>query len=76
MNEATNPTPPNPPNSTEQVIWEGSSSQVRNLHIYLLCALFCWLIVPIVYALIKWIQLRSRRYEITTQRVRIRNMTR
>ena len=72
MNEATNPTPPTPANPNEQVIWEGSSSQVRNLHIYLLCALFCWLIVPIIYALIKWIQLRSRRYEITTQRVRIR----
>lgn len=72
MNEATNPIPPNPPGPTEQVIWEGSSSQVRNLHIYLLCALFCWLIVPIVYALVKWIQLRCRRYEITTQRVRIR----
>ena len=69
MNEDTNPNIANPP---EQVIWEGSSSQVRNLHIYLLCALLCWLIVPIVYAIVKWIQLRCRRYEITTQRVRIR----
>jgi len=69
MNEDTNPVASNPP---EQVIWEGSSSQVRNLHIYLLCALFCWLIVPIIYAIVKWIQLRCRRYEITTQRVRIR----
>jgi membrane protein YdbS with pleckstrin-like domain len=72
MNEATNPTPPTPSNTTEQIIWEGSSSQVRNLHIYLLCALFCWLVVPIIYAIVKWIQLRCRRYEITTQRVRIR----
>ena len=69
MNEEANPTATNP---AEQVIWEGSSSQVRNLHIYLLCALFCWLIVPIIYAIVKWIQLRCRRYEITTQRVRIR----
>ena len=69
MNEETNPTATNP---AEQVIWEGSSSQVRNLHIYLLCALFCWLIVPIIYAIVKWVQLRCRRYEITTQRVRIR----
>lgn len=58
--------------SPEQVIWAGSSSQVRNLHIYILCALFCWLIIPIFYALAKWIQLRARFYEITTQRVRIR----
>jgi uncharacterized membrane protein YdbT with pleckstrin-like domain len=59
-------------NTAEQLIWEGSSSQVRNLHIYLLCALFCWLVIPIFYALAKWIQLRSRHYELTTQRVRIR----
>jgi uncharacterized membrane protein YdbT with pleckstrin-like domain len=58
--------------AAEAVIWSGSSSHVRNLHIYLLCALFCWLIVPIFYALVKWIQLRSRQYEITTQRVRVR----
>jgi uncharacterized membrane protein YdbT with pleckstrin-like domain len=59
-------------NTAEQLIWEGSSSQVRNLHIYLLCALFCWLVIPIFYALAKWIQLRARHYELTTQRVRIR----
>lgn len=59
-------------NTPEQVIWAGSSSQVRNLHIYILCALFCWLIIPIFYAIAKWIQLRARQYELTTQRVRIR----
>src|SRR6185369_9630109 len=70
MNEATNPAVTTSP--PEQVIWEGSSSQVRNLHIYILCALFCWLIVPLIWGIVKWIQLRSRRYELTTQRVRIR----
>ena len=59
-------------NATEELIWSGSSSQVRNLHIYILCALFCWLIVPIFYAIWKWIQLRSRHYELTTQRVKLR----
>ena len=59
-------------NTTEQVIWSGSSSQVRNLHIYILGALFCWLIAPLIYAIMKWVQLRARQYELTTQRVRIR----
>jgi uncharacterized membrane protein YdbT with pleckstrin-like domain len=59
-------------NSAEQIIWSGSSSQIRNLHIYLLCALFCWLVVPIFYGIWKWIQIRSRHYELTTQRVRLR----
>jgi len=70
MNEDTTSTPGSMP--AEQVIWSGSSSQVRNLGIYILCALFCWLIVPLIYAIVKWIQLRSRHYEITTQRVRLR----
>jgi uncharacterized membrane protein YdbT with pleckstrin-like domain len=70
MNEDTTNQPVAP--SGEEVIWTGSSSQVRNLHIYLLCALLCVLIVPIVYAIVKWIQLRCRVYELTTQRIRIR----
>jgi len=74
MNEETNPAAAGSPQgaTAEQVIWTGSSSQVRNLHIYLLCALTCVLIVPIFIALVKWIQLRSRVYELTTQRIRIR----
>jgi len=70
MDEATADNTGN--NATEQLIWSGSSSQVRNLHIYLLCALFCWLIVPIFYAIWKWIELRSLHYELTTQRVKVR----
>jgi uncharacterized membrane protein YdbT with pleckstrin-like domain len=56
----------------ERTIWSGSSSQIRNLHIYILCALFCWLVIPIFYALWKWIDLRSRHYDLTTQRIRVR----
>jgi uncharacterized membrane protein YdbT with pleckstrin-like domain len=71
MNEETNPVEAGAV-ANEQLIWAGSSSQVRNLHIYLLCALTIFLVVPLVYAIVKWVQLRSRRYELTTQRVRIR----
>ncbi len=71
MNEDTTGSVPET-TSTEQVIWTGSSSQVRNLHIYLLCALLCVLVIPIIYAIVKWIQLRCRVYELTTQRIRIR----
>jgi uncharacterized membrane protein YdbT with pleckstrin-like domain len=83
MEEAT----PNTP--AEQVIWSGSSSQVRNLHIYLLCALlaggvvalaivlqqpliYIGLALPLLYAVWRWFLLRSRHYELTTQRVRLR----
>jgi len=31
----------------EEIVWRGTSSQWRNFGVYLLCGLFCWLIVPI-----------------------------
>lgn len=57
----------------ESTVWQGTSSQVRNLHIYILCALLCWLIVPIFYAIWKYLELRAREYHVTTQRIRIRS---
>lgn len=82
--EEAQPTAP-----AEQVIWSGSSSQVSNLHIYILCLLVAGGIValsvvlqqpllnaaialPAVFALARFIVLRSRHYELTTQRVRLR----
>ena len=56
----------------EKTIWQGSSSQALKLGIYILCGLFCWLIVPIFIGLWHWLKLRSRVYEVTTQRIRIR----
>src|SRR5215510_13537316 len=56
----------------ETTVWQGSSSQALKLHVYILCALFCWLIVPIFIALYQWLKVRSRVYEVTTQRIRIR----
>jgi membrane protein YdbS with pleckstrin-like domain len=32
----------------------------------------CWLILPIFYALWTWLQVRSRQYEVTTERIRVR----
>ena len=56
----------------EKTIWQGSSSQALKLGIYILCGLFCWLIVPIFIGVWHWLKLRSRVYEVTTQRIRIR----
>src|SRR5260221_12308788 len=57
----------------EKTIWQGSSSQALKFGIYVLCALFCWLIVRIFIALWHWLKVRSRVYEVTTQRIRIRS---
>lgn len=56
----------------ERVVWTGSPSQVLNLPVYLLCALLCWLIVPVFIAIWKWLVLRNIRYELTSERLKIR----
>jgi uncharacterized membrane protein YdbT with pleckstrin-like domain len=58
-------------NEDEQLIWEGSPSQWTNFTTYLVCVLLCWLVVPIFYAIWKWIELRCFRYEITNRRIRL-----
>jgi uncharacterized membrane protein YdbT with pleckstrin-like domain len=80
----------------EQLVWQGSPSQILNLHIFLLCGLaMAGLIavaytfrhnlgVPMVYivagvaiiplfiAFVKWLQIKFLRYELTTERLRLR----
>lgn len=62
---------PDVADESEQTLWKGSSSQLLHFGTYLLCGLFCWLVVPIFIALAKWIQTRCRVYEITTERIKI-----
>ncbi len=55
----------------EAVLWKGSSSQVKNLGVFLLCLLTCVLIVPIFIALWKYLIVKCRQYELTTERLRV-----
>ena len=56
---------------SEEVVWRGTSSQWKNFGVYLLCGLFCWLIVPIFFALVYYLQTRCKVFELTTQRLKI-----
>lgn len=56
----------------ETPVWSASPSQILNLPVFLLCLLFCWLIVPIFVAIWKWLVVRNIRYELTSERLRIR----
>lgn len=56
----------------EESVWSGTPSQVINFGPYVLCLLGCWLIVPIFIALWKYLVVRTTRYEVTTQRLRLR----
>jgi uncharacterized membrane protein YdbT with pleckstrin-like domain len=55
----------------EETVWGGSSSQWKNLGIFILCGLFCWLIVPIFIALARYLQTKCKIYELTTERLKI-----
>lgn len=55
----------------ETTVWRGTSSQWKNLGVYLLCLLFCWLIVPIFIALARYLQTKCKIYELTTERLKI-----
>ena len=54
----------------EETVWRGSSSQWKNLDVFILCGLFCWLIVPIFIALARYLQTKCKIYELTTERLK------
>ncbi len=55
----------------EETVWRGTSSQWKNLGLYILCGLFCWLIVPIFIALARYLQTKNKIYELTTERLKM-----
>ena len=55
----------------ETVLWEGSPSQVTNLGVYVACTLLFFLVIPVFYAIWRWIQTRCFRYAVTDQRIRV-----
>src|SRR5881227_3468150 len=54
----------------EETVWRGTSSQWKNFGLYILCALFCWLIVPIFIALARYLETKNKVYELTTERLK------
>ena len=56
----------------EELVWNGSPSQILNLPVFVVCGLLFFLVIPIFIALWKWLVLRNTRYELTSERLRIR----
>ncbi len=52
---------------TENTVWTGTSSQLKNLGIFI----FSILIIPIPYAFWQWLAVKSRQYQVTTERLLI-----
>jgi uncharacterized membrane protein YdbT with pleckstrin-like domain len=61
-------------NSTpsDALVWTGSPSQILNVPVFIVCALLCWLVIPIFVAIWKWLVIRNTKYELTTERLRVR----
>jgi len=57
--------------AAEEIVWRGTSSQWKNFGVYCLCGLFCWLIVPIFFGLVYYLQTKCKIFELTTQRLKI-----
>lgn len=57
----------------EELVWSGSPSQLVNVGAFAVCALLVWLVVPIFIAAWKWLVVRNIRYELTTERLRVRH---
>lgn len=53
----------------EKVIYEGSPSQWTNTKVFVLCGLFCWLIIPIFIGVYYYFLVKSTKTTITTKRV-------
>ncbi|MBL8017450.1 MAG: hypothetical protein JNK43_09285, partial [Ignavibacteria bacterium] len=69
----------------EQIIWEGSQSQVLNFGIFISMGIISAIIIvlgviffipaaafaaaPLVYMLYKWIVIRNHKYKVTTERI-------
>jgi uncharacterized membrane protein YdbT with pleckstrin-like domain len=53
---------------SEQVLWQGSPSQWTNFWAFAACLL----VIPIPWAIWRWLSTRSFTYEVTSTRVRIR----
>lgn len=52
---------------TEQVLWAGTPSAANDFWLNL----GCLLVIPIPWALVRWVQRRNHRIEITTERLRV-----
>ena len=59
-----------PSSSRESDIWAGSPSQITNLKTFILCGIFCWLLIPLFVALWRYLLVKTTRYELTSQRFR------
>jgi membrane protein YdbS with pleckstrin-like domain len=55
----------------EETIWRGTASQLKNLGCFILCFLFCWLIVPIFIGFRRYLETKNQMFELTSERLKM-----
>jgi membrane protein YdbS with pleckstrin-like domain len=55
----------------EETIWRGTASQLKNLGCFILCFLFCWLIVPIFIGFRRYLETKNQVFELTSERLKM-----
>lgn len=53
----------------EKELWSGKPSQWRNFMFYVVCGLFCWLVIPIFAAIWRYLKTKTYTYRITDERI-------
>jgi uncharacterized membrane protein YdbT with pleckstrin-like domain len=57
----------------ERPLWSGSPSQIVNLGAFIGWGLLCWLVIPLFIILWRWLEVHNTRYELSTERLKIRH---
>ena len=55
----------------EETIWRGTASQLKNLGCFILCFLFCWLIVPTFIGFRRYLETKNQVFELTSERLKM-----
>ncbi|NQV52017.1 MAG: PH domain-containing protein [Flavobacteriales bacterium] len=53
----------------ENEIWKGTPSQWTNFGTYVMCVLFCWLVIPIFIAIWSYLVIRTWSIQVTDERI-------
>ncbi|MEO8095511.1 MAG: PH domain-containing protein [Pseudolysinimonas sp.] len=56
-----------------QLLWSATEGQVVNAVAFALAVLLCWLVLPVIYAIYRYIATACHRYDLTDQRLLVRS---
>lgn len=52
-----------------ELIWVGTEGQLINAGWFIVAILFCWTVIPVLWAIYRYLKVANHRYELTNQRL-------